>query len=47
MIVRGATDIAESGQKLDELEQQLKTRLEKAKEIASSCSLDDPNLKTQ
>jgi hypothetical protein len=48
MLNRGSANLAESSQKLEEIERQLRARLEKAKEVASSCcNLDEPNLKTQ
>lgn len=43
MLGRGAANIAESSEKLEEIERQLKLRLSKAKEVASSCKIDTSN----
>ena len=47
MLGREAANLGHSNQKLEEIEVQLRVRLEKAKEVVGCCSLDDPNLKTQ
>lgn len=47
MLNRGAAGIVDSKHKLEDIERQLKGRLEKAKEIASCYNLDEANDKTQ
>ena len=47
MIGRGTANIVESEQKLEEIERQLRARLERAKEVASTGSLEEPGVKTQ
>ena len=47
MLGREAANIGDSNQKLEEIEVQVRVRLEKAKEVVGCCCLDDPNLKTQ
>lgn len=47
MLGRATTTLAESSQKLEEIERQLKVHLLRAKEVASACCSDEGNMKTQ
>jgi len=47
MLSRGAANFIDPERKLEDLERQLKNKLEKAREITSAGSLDEPIDKTQ
>jgi hypothetical protein len=47
MLSRGAANITDPERKLEDLERQLKHKLERAREITSAGSLEEPIDKTQ